>query len=495
MATTAVDADQQTLKDPVKYEGKQSELSLSPDGMLRWTAPCGGERCLVIENEVLGFAGEGAQLTVRAYVEKGVGFFCGAGRRHRERKDYVFEMSSEDSRRNWSGKLKEHIDLLGRPKRLFVVVNPFGGSKSALKIFHKEVHPMLVAADVQFTLQETHHQLHAKSLAHSLDLSKYDGIVCVSGDGVLVEVVNGLLQREDWAAAIKMPIGVVPAGTGNGMAKSLLDSADDCCSPANAVMTIIRGHRCPLDVATVLQQGKRFFSVLMLSWGLIADIDIESERYRWMGSSRLDFYCIVRILWLRRYQGRIFFVPAPGYEAFGEPVKQSSEASSTLDMWQQNQEANPNVQRSGYQGPTTRFEKSEWKTIEGPFISVWLHNVPWGSEDTMAAPDAKFSDGYLDLIVTQNCPKSSLLGMMTKLKDGSHVKSPYIKYLKVKALQLEPGNRTGEKSTGGIIDADGEVLARGEGTYRNGQGDLMAYGPPIQMTVDKGLATLFSPRS
>lgn len=35
---------------------------------------------------------------------------------------------------------------------------------------------------------ETQYQLHAKEVANSLDLSKYDGIVCVSGDGILVEV-------------------------------------------------------------------------------------------------------------------------------------------------------------------------------------------------------------------------------------------------------------------------------------------------------------------
>ena len=40
-------------------------------------------------------------------------------------------------------------------------------------------------------LSETQYQLHAKEVASSLDLSKYDGIVCVSGDGILVEV--GLL--------------------------------------------------------------------------------------------------------------------------------------------------------------------------------------------------------------------------------------------------------------------------------------------------------------
>lgn len=64
--------------------------------------------------------------------------------------------------------------------------------------------------------------------------------------------------------------------------------------------------------------------------------------------------------------------------------------------------------------------------------------------------------------------------------------------LQVKAFRLEPGQRVGEPSKGGIIDSDGEVLARGEGTYMCGQSSLMAYDP-IQMTVDKGLATMFSP--
>jgi sphingosine kinase len=60
---------------------------------------------------------------------------------------------------------------------------------------------------------ETKYQLHAKEIVRSMDVSKYDGIVCVSGDGILVEVVNGLLEREDWKTAIKLPIGMVPAGS------------------------------------------------------------------------------------------------------------------------------------------------------------------------------------------------------------------------------------------------------------------------------------------
>ncbi|XP_057799301.1 sphingosine kinase 1-like isoform X2 [Salvia miltiorrhiza] len=43
-------------------------------------------------------------------------------------------------------------------------------------------------------LEETKHQLHAKKVAQSLDLEKFDGIVCVSGDGILVEAYQVELE-------------------------------------------------------------------------------------------------------------------------------------------------------------------------------------------------------------------------------------------------------------------------------------------------------------
>lgn len=62
----------------------------------------------------------------------------------------------------------------------------------------------------------------------------------------------------------------------------------------------------------------------------------------------------------------------------------------------------------------------------------------------------------------------------------------------VKAFILEPGPRADDPTKGGIIDVDGEVLARGNGTYPCDQKTLMVYDK-LQITVDQGLATLFSP--
>ena len=177
----------------------------------------------------------------------------------------------------------------------------------------------------------------------------------------------------------------------------------------------------------------------------------------------MDLQALQRIICLRRYNGRILFLPAPGFEGYGQP------ASCSLY-----QEPHVSDKEVGYQGPETKFEDLEWREMKGPFVTIWLHNVPWGSENTLTAPAAKvsytfltkildilllstikeafirffylqknvkasfvyglmkqFSDGYLDLIVLKNCPKLVLLSLMRQTSSGTHVESPYIVYIKV----------------------------------------------------------------
>jgi len=39
-----------------------------------------------------------------------------------------------------------------------------------------------------------------------------------------LQVVNGLMERADWLTAIKTPIGVVPAGSGNALTSAIAHS-------------------------------------------------------------------------------------------------------------------------------------------------------------------------------------------------------------------------------------------------------------------------------
>jgi diacylglycerol kinase family enzyme len=49
-------------------------------------------------------------------------------------------------------------------------------------------------------------------------LEDYDAIMAVGGDGSFHEVINGMLKRSDHT---KLPIGLIPNGTGNDLCGSL----------------------------------------------------------------------------------------------------------------------------------------------------------------------------------------------------------------------------------------------------------------------------------
>ena len=45
----------------------------------------------------------------------------------------------------------------------------------------------------------------------------------VSGDGLIHEIVNGLFERVDWRESLaRLPIGVIPGGTGNALSRTLI---------------------------------------------------------------------------------------------------------------------------------------------------------------------------------------------------------------------------------------------------------------------------------
>lgn len=48
------------------------------------------------------------------------------------------------------------------------------------------------------------------------------GVVVLGGDGLMFEVINGLMERSDWQRAFEyLTLAVIPGGSGNGMAKSI----------------------------------------------------------------------------------------------------------------------------------------------------------------------------------------------------------------------------------------------------------------------------------
>ena len=226
-----------------------------------------------------------------------------------------------------------------------VIVNPAAGNGRGVRLYERDVAPVLRCAFGSTTDESSASRLEvvvtkaqgdAHAVASGLDLDAYAAVVCVGGDGTLAEVRNGLAgrggvdgERKKSASlsAALFPVGVVPTGSGNAVAKSLAFFADEPCDAASAALAVARGGTRALDAADVFaptnatetrlpfgEDGEdvedvkeeapvAMRSLLSLSWGLFADIDIESERFRWLGGARFTAQALVRILFPRKYEG------------------------------------------------------------------------------------------------------------------------------------------------------------------------------------------------
>uniref|UniRef100_A0A8C8YH78 sphingosine kinase n=1 Tax=Prolemur simus TaxID=1328070 RepID=A0A8C8YH78_PROSS len=229
-------------------------------------------------------------------------------------------------------------ELLPRPPRLLLLVNPFGGRGLAWQWCKNHVLPMISEAGLSFNLIQTERQNHARELVQGLSLSEWDGIVTVSGDGLLYEVLNGLLDRPDWEEAVKMPVGILPCGSGNALAGAVnqrggFEPALGLDLLLNCSLLLCRGGGHPLDLLSVtLASGSRCFSFLAVAWGFVSDVDIQSERFRALGSARFTLGTVLGLATLHTYRGRLSYLPATGETASPTPTHGLPRAKSELTL-------------------------------------------------------------------------------------------------------------------------------------------------------------------
>ena len=93
------------------------------------------------------------------------------------------------------------------------IVNPAGRDGRALKLW-KAAEKTLLAAGVECETHFTERIGHAPEIAYSLrDREDLDLIVACGGDGTVHEVASGMRGS-------KIPLGIIPAGTGNDVARA-----------------------------------------------------------------------------------------------------------------------------------------------------------------------------------------------------------------------------------------------------------------------------------
>lgn len=98
-------------------------------------------------------------------------------------------------------------------KKLRVLINPIAGHGLAPKIV-KLIDQSSIIKTYEIDTQTTEYAGHASELAREAVLLGYDGVIAVGGDGTVNEIASQLVHTST-------ALGIVPSGSGNGLAKHL----------------------------------------------------------------------------------------------------------------------------------------------------------------------------------------------------------------------------------------------------------------------------------
>lgn len=196
------------------------------------------------------------------------------------------------------------------PPRMLVILNPRSGRGRSSKVFHNLVEPIFKLAGFKLEVVKTTSAGHARNLAFSVDFSTCpDGIICVGGDGIVNEVLNGLLCRDNQKEAISIPIGIIPAGSDNSLVWTVLGVRD----PVSAALAIVKGGLTATDVFAVewIQTGVIHFGMTVSYFGFVSDVLELSERYqKRFGPLRYFVAGVLKFLCLPKYSYELEYLPA-----------------------------------------------------------------------------------------------------------------------------------------------------------------------------------------
>lgn len=347
--------------------------------------------------------------------------------------------------RNLNEILASSYDTSNLP-HLLIIINPIGGKRNAWQIFDQVVAPRLKKANIEYVIKVTEYSGHCSKIIKNADFSMVTGIIGIGGDGHLNQIVNGIVARTDHSSIFKnVPIGVIAAGTGNGVAKSL-----GILDPIEAINAIILNQTKQINMIVMEKmipdyiQEECWFGILSLTCGFIATFDkLMEQKFRYM---RLPWtkYSFPVPGWFRWLLNNILI---PIYLISKNPRYKININILPADTVIDNSFWKPH--------PDNEKAQKGWVNFQGYVQTFALCNLPYIASDICIAPKAleHIEAGTLDLLLVKPISRLELLNFFLKAEKGNHVNSPNVQYLSIKEFELV--NNTDNEN---VIMFDGEEV-------------------------------------
>jgi YegS/Rv2252/BmrU family lipid kinase len=277
--------------------------------------------------------------------------------------------------------------------KILLIYNPKAGGGKALQKLEK-VKQLLTTYLIDFELILTNFKGHATEIVANCKLKLYDGIIAAGGDGTFFEVLNGYFNNP---VKLDIPIGILPVGTGNSLAKDILLDNNDIES---FVALIKKGNKRPIDVIKVNCNDKEFYFANTMGLGFVSDVIVTASRLKFFGKLSYTLAVIYNTIKLKVF-----------------PVKMI-------------------------------VDGRELK-LDNVFIS--FSNSKYTGGNYLLAPTAKIDDGLMDLIVVNKLGRINLLKTFPKIFSGEHVKTRFVDTMHAKNIVIETNSVK-------LLSPDGEIF-------------------------------------
>ncbi|XP_053270863.1 ceramide kinase [Pleuronectes platessa] len=364
--------------------------------------------------------------------------------------DVTFHSADLTLCEQWIQVINEQLSLLtNRPRSLLVYINPFGGKQRGTRIYEQKVAPLFrracISADVIVTERANHARDHLKTEA---SLDKFDGVVCVGGDGMFSEILHGLVTRtqtdhgvdqnqpEAELVPCSLRIGIIPAGSTDCICFATVGTND----PVTSALHIIVGDTQPMDVCSVLHDDVLLrYSVSLLGYGFYGDLLTDSERKRWLGPARYDLSGVKTFLSHKCYEGTVSFLPAG--DDVGNP-RDELLCRSGCHVCQRKASSNgKRREMSAEKEKSGKDDDSGLGVIRGKFIAINAASMSCACPRSPQglSPYAHLADGTTDLILVRKCSRWDFLRhLLRHTNQDDQFDHSFVEVYRVKMFRFLP---------------------------------------------------------
>ena len=292
---------------------------------------------------------------------------------------------------------------MANSNRWFVIINPTSGNGAGKKKW-PQIKNLLASNAFDFDFAFTEHKDHSPELVQHAIENGFLNFICVGGDGTLHNIVNGIMSLKN-VASDKVPIGMIPIGTGNDWVKTHAIPTD----PEKAILVIKAGNKKLQDLGKIefLDQDKKpvYFNNLA-GVGFDGFVVSKVHKYKHFGAVAYLVGAVLGLFSFKNFKSTV--------------VVENIEINS--------------------------------KTL---MILVGLCSYSGGG--MQLTKDVNPFDGLFDISIAKNIGKLDIVKNLTKLFNGKIVSHKKVETLKSESITV--------RITDGqlpFVQADGELIGRGD---------------------------------